>query len=238
MMKMMILASIAGVICGLGAFFAAEKYLQHGTLIKRASQKKSTDVEPGQKLSFRGTLAKSVQQFVLMLAGGVWSYLAAHVYGFSIAWMALVAIGWLLLTLAVIDARTYLLPDIFTLTGAPVALLISIFILNMDAHDVLLGAAAASGGLYLAQKIYFSVTHQIGAGLGDVKLLIMLGALVGLQGLPSMIFMSFSLASVWYLVGFLCSKRMRAAYIPLGPFLVAGTFLQLIFGDAVQRFVS
>ena len=238
MMNMMILASTAGILCGIGASCAAEKYIQHRTLNKRASQKARDLVGAEKKMPSQGAVVTWIQYLMLILAGGVWSCLVVQVYGLSLAWLALLGIGWLLLTLTAIDARTFLLPDVFTLTGAPLAFLTSIFILHMDAHDVFLGAVVASGGLYLAQKIYFLVTRQIGAGLGDVKLLIMLGALVGFQALPSMIFISFSLASVWYLVSFLGRKGMRTAYIPLGPFLVAGTFLQLILGDAVQRFVS
>jgi leader peptidase (prepilin peptidase)/N-methyltransferase len=111
----------------------------------------------------------------------------------------------LLLGLIFTDAETKLLPDQLTLPGLVVGMLFSLFVpvndlasqflpaaVNlpfgselvaplMSALDALLGAAVGAGFIYGAGAIYLRWRGMEGMGFGDVKLMAMVGAFVGIK---------------------------------------------------------
>ncbi|MFN7180813.1 prepilin peptidase [Hyphomonas sp.] len=94
------------------------------------------------------------------------------------------AFGWLLLALAAIDFRTFLLPDglnaaLLTLGAAMVAL--------TRPDDWALHAAGAALGfglLWSVETLYRRLRGRDGLGRGDAKLLGAIGAWVGITGIP------------------------------------------------------
>jgi leader peptidase (prepilin peptidase)/N-methyltransferase len=103
------------------------------------------------------------------------------------AWRTLIdAVAcFLLLGLAVMDAQTMLLPDSFTLTGIALAFVLRVFAPGAEyrGHIALVTAADAliAAALLLAVwAIYWLARRRQGIGLGDVKLLAMMAAFLGL----------------------------------------------------------
>ena len=115
-------------------------------------------------------------------------------------------LSFLLLGLTFTDAETHLLPDAMTLPGLAIAVLLSLFelvpgpafllfpihfqgtvtTLLLDTQlglrsllNALIGAAVGSGTLYCIAWIYRKLRHVDGMGLGDVKLMAMVGAFLG-----------------------------------------------------------
>ncbi len=73
-------------------------------------------------------------------------------------------------------------------------------------------------------------------GGGDIKLLAMIGAFLGWKGaLASLVLGSFAGSIVGIAVMILKGKNFKYA-IPFGPFLSAGAFCSLLFGDKLIRF--
>ncbi|PJI85627.1 prepilin peptidase [Luteimicrobium subarcticum] len=140
---------------------------------------------------------------------------------------AVVLVAFVSGPLAVVDARTRRLPDTITLPSiALTAILVVVpsLVAGQQAAAVraLVGAAAAAG-LHL-------VLWYVGAGigLGDVKLVALLGlplAWYGWSTLLGGLFVGYLLGGLWA-VGLVVTRRagMRAT-IPFGPFLVAGWFV-------------
>jgi leader peptidase (prepilin peptidase) / N-methyltransferase len=100
---------------------------------------------------------------------------------------------FLLLGLAVMDAETLLLPDLFTLPGLLAGLVFAA--LRPGLEDAgwgwktalqtvewsLLAAAVAAATLLSIAGVYWLVRRRMGMGLGDVKLMAMLAAWLGLR---------------------------------------------------------
>jgi leader peptidase (prepilin peptidase)/N-methyltransferase len=108
------------------------------------------------------------------------------------------AAGWavlcfLLLGLAAMDAETLLLPDLFTLPGLAAGIVFSALRPGLEggiwAHSAglraagwsLLSATVAAATLLLIAGAYWLVRRRMGMGMGDVKLVAMLGAWLGLS---------------------------------------------------------
>ena len=98
--------------------------------------------------------------------------------GGGVAAMGLSALVlWVLLALAVTDLLWFRLPDLLTATLAVLALIWAA--LFGDIITALIGAGIGAGAFWLLRVGYRAVRGREGLGLGDVKLMVGLGALSG-----------------------------------------------------------
>jgi leader peptidase (prepilin peptidase)/N-methyltransferase len=144
---------------------------------------------------------------------------------------------WLLLALALLDAEFFWLPDRLTYPGVVAGFLFSLvesFCIGHRSHDLLLdiwhrtlAIAGACAVILLIRLAYWIVRRQEGMGLGDAKLMAMLGAWIGLRSALESFFLAILLATfvafAWLGLLFLRNKAKGWATMPL-PF---GTFLCL-----------
>lgn len=126
-------------------------------------------------------------------------------FGFTLAALKCCVLGFLLLGLIFTDAETKLLPDKLTLPGLALGLIFSLLVPvndlamqllpgivslpvspNVSSHllsllDALLGAAVGASFIYGAGAIYLRWRGVEGMGFGDVKLMAMVGAFLGVR---------------------------------------------------------
>jgi leader peptidase (prepilin peptidase) / N-methyltransferase len=170
-------------------------------------------------------------------------YLAIFLHtGVSVAFLFLAAIVSMLIVLIYIDLDIQILPDVIDLPGIVVGLAMAALGVGASAPglvlaptllDSALGAAAGAGGLLLLREVYRLVRGIEGMGLGDVKMLAMLGAVVGWMPLLPLIFIA-SLAGA--LVGIavaIGSREGLQAAIPFGVFLGLAAFTVIFFGHTL-----
>ena len=135
-------------------------------------------------------------------------------------------LGWWLLTLGWIDARTFRLPDVLTLPLILAGLGEAAW---LEPASLTLRAAAAAGCfalLYLLSVTYRRLRGRDGLGLGDAKLLAAGGAWAGPTALPFLLFSAAVLALLYVLALRLAGTRLTAAAkIPFGPFIAMAIWL-------------
>jgi leader peptidase (prepilin peptidase)/N-methyltransferase len=135
------------------------------------------------------------------------------------------------LALLLIDAEFQLLPDAITLTGLAAGIALSFFSTVRTPLSAALGAGLGAGGLWLVAFVYEKVAGQEGMGLGDVKMLGMVGAFLG----PAGVLLTVLLASlVGSAVGLLLIAARRGGMkmaLPFGVFLSLGAVAALAFGE-------
>lgn len=152
---------------------------------------------------------------------------------FGPTWRAAAAalFGSLLLALAAIDYEHFLLPDLLTLTGLAAGLLIAAWAPWIELRDAALGAALGGGMLWLLAKGWVLLRHEEGMGLGDVKMLAMVGAFLGWQGvLVTVLLASFAGAALG--LALIASRRLDLkSRLPFGVFLAAGALVALFVGE-------
>lgn len=126
-------------------------------------------------------------------------------------------LGWLLLTLAVLDWRHFWLPDALTLPLAFLGLTLGLWVTDAALSDRLIGAAAGYGALLAVAMSYRVARGRDGLGLGDAKLMGALGAWFGWQALPFILLMAASLGLVAVLASLSVGRRVTAVTrVPLG----------------------
>jgi leader peptidase (prepilin peptidase) / N-methyltransferase len=214
-------------------------------------------------------------------------FLACYWYfGLTLSTLKFCAFGFLLLGLIFTDAETKLLPDKMTLTGlalglafslvVPVNDLVSQFLPGMvnlpfsddlsarlvSLLDALLGAAVGAAFIYGAGAIYLRWRGTEGMGFGDVKLMAMVGAFLGIKLTVLTIFTASIAGSVFGLMTVLIvwvkrthrfAKRLADAaaarrrawqsaqivyrnyQMPFGVFLGSMALVALFFGERFIR---
>ncbi|MCX5885387.1 MAG: prepilin peptidase, partial [Proteobacteria bacterium] len=87
-----------------------------------------------------------------------------------------------LLVITFIDLKYQIIPDVISLPGIGIGLLASLVLPSISFLDSLLGILVGGGSLLIISYTYYFLTKREGMGLGDVKLLAMIGAFLGWQG--------------------------------------------------------
>ncbi|HZP33080.1 MAG TPA: prepilin peptidase [Candidatus Acidoferrales bacterium] len=187
------------------------------------------------------------------LATGLLFVACYFAFGFSAEAVKWAVFAALLVVLTVTDLRERILPDKVNFVGLGLGLLLSLFTQPTDGTatwlanhffaypppepalsfaDALIGAGAASGLLWLVAEGYFRARGREGMGLGDVKMMAMAGAFLGLQRALLTILLGSLLGSVIGAVVISVGRKGRDFELPFGTFLGAGAILVVFFGSA------
>jgi leader peptidase (prepilin peptidase)/N-methyltransferase len=168
---------------------------------------------------------------------------------------------WLLVALAVFDAESLWLPDWITLPGIAFGFLFACAKATLDAlsplHDTVNrfeviryenGRAALSSfeGMLIAAALillirwtYWLVRRREGIGLGDAKLIAMLGAWLGLSGALLSFAIGVMLGAIFALVLLAVPAARRESdtwllsKLPLGTFLCIGGIISALWGQPI-----
>ena len=165
-----------------------------------------------------------------LLMGTSWAALAWY-FGPSVVLLEALVLFFLLWVLSVIDLETGLLPNLLTFPGIALGLIFSWWL--GDWQDGLIGAVAGYGIFWLVARAFLILTGREGMGYGDFKLLAMLGAFMGWQALPFIIFTSSLVGAVVGSVFLVLSKRGFRAEIPYGPYLALAGMAWFVWGGDI-----
>jgi leader peptidase (prepilin peptidase) / N-methyltransferase len=189
-----------------------------------------------------------VELLAALLAAGIWWRFVAGEPGEAVAirlarFSVYFAFAGALTVLSFIDLATQLLPDIITLPAIPI-----LFLAAFGAHgagwlDRLIGAVAGYLFFLTISELYYRVLKREGLGLGDGKLLAVIGAVLGWEALPFVVFVgSFTGAiislpiAIWQRRGTDATEArepLRRLQIPFGPFLALAALGYLFIGPAL-----
>lgn len=171
----------------------------------------------------------SWQYPLVELAMALLSLALADRFGLSLLFFGYFLFCAALLVIIFIDLHHQIIPDVISLPGIAVGFAFSLVNPLLTWQSSLLGVLAGGGSFYLVALGYYLCTRREGMGGGDIKLLAMLGAFLGWQSLPFVVFSS----ALTGLVAGLWAMRSQGlggrAVIPYGPFLALGGLLFLFF---------
>jgi len=140
-----------------------------------------------------------------------------------------------LIALGFIDYYHQLLPHEITWPAFALALIYAFFRKDMTFLQALLGAAAGAGFLLLVYGAYWLLRKKEGLGIGDVFMMLMVGAFLGwAQAFFTLILASFGGAIVGVFLLLARKKDLQTA-LPYGTFLAPAAFVALIWGEGIVR---
>lgn len=139
----------------------------------------------------------------------------------------------LMVALAAIDLELYLLPDRLTLPGLVAGLAIQPWFPGGDLASAAIGAAAGGGVLLAVWGAWYLLRHEEGMGLGDVKMLAMIGAFVGWKGAGVALLVAVAAGSLVGLAMIALRRAGRRSRLPFGVFLALGGLVALFWGRAL-----
>lgn len=173
----------------------------------------------------------SVRYPLVELATAALFFFCVHRWGATptgIAWCGFSAV---LLTLAMIDWDTTLLPDNLTLPLLWAGLLAAALQwTEVPLFDSVMGAAAGYLSLWTVYWGFKLATGKEGMGFGDFKLYAALGAWFGWQALVPLILLASVVGAVVGIAMKFSSGLREGGYIPFGPFLVGAGLIAMVFG--------
>jgi len=138
-----------------------------------------------------------------------------------------------LLVVTFIDLDHQIIPNVITLPGIPLMLLAGLAVPGVSLQEALLGLVVGGGSLYLVAWGYHAFTGKEGMGGGDIKLLAMIGALIGWKGVLFTIFISSAIGSMAGILVMLATRGSMKLKIPFGPFLSIGAILYVFLGQEI-----
>ena len=164
----------------------------------------------------------SLRYPLVELAGGALLALSVWQWGLTISAFSTVLFCYLMLVLALIDVDHRILPHVITLPGAVVGLALSFFDPRVAWLDALIGGFLGGGLLYFVAWAYLKLRRREGMGMGDVKMMLLVGSFVG-----SLVGSVIGVAMI-----FLSRKGWEYA-LPFGTFLAAAGILAAFRGPQI-----
>jgi leader peptidase (prepilin peptidase)/N-methyltransferase len=177
---------------------------------------------------------------VVELLTATLSAVVAWRFGVTIEAAAALAITWCLIALAGIDLDTQYLPDSITQPLLWAGLLASLASTQVPHQSLfpppataIIGAAAGYLSLWSVSQLFRLAMRKEGMGAGDFKLLAVFGAWLGWQRLLLIVLASASVGAVLGIALIVLRRHERSKPIPFGPFLAAGGWVAMLWGDAI-----
>ncbi len=194
---------------------------------------------------------------IVEILAGLFAFCLFNAFGpraESIAYFAFVAS---LIVIAFIDIDHRIIPNVISLGGIPIGFVASFLVHRgtmavfplpgmiaqacaylglplMTGHSFL-GIIIGGTSLWLVAHVYRLITKKTGMGMGDVKLLAMIGAFLGWEGVAFTIFMASTVGSVVGIAMAVYQKKNLKLKIPFGPFLTLGAITHVFFGPYLIR---
>jgi len=137
-----------------------------------------------------------------------------------------------------IDLEHFIIPDVVTFP-----LMVLGFIKSFDPNlnsmfpnYIISIVGGIFGYVIIWAIIYFykQVRKKEGMGLGDAKLLAVIGFWFGIQSIPFVIFFSSTIALISVVPALINKSKKMSSQIPFGPYIIAGNLLYLILQNKIN----
>jgi len=179
---------------------------------------------------------KISSQYVLVEIISALAFLTTYFFfGISLTTIFLIILILSFIIIFFIDLKHYIIPDILTLP-----MMVFGFLKSFDPNlnpifpnyiNSLIGGIIGYGIIWLLIIFYKKIRKKEGMGLGDAKLLAVVGFWFGWYVIPFIIFLSSSLALIFVIPDLLKKKKKLSSQIPFGPYIIIATLIFIVFKD-------
>jgi len=153
-------------------------------------------------------------------------------------WIIDLLIYWFLISTFIVifftDLRHQIVPDEVVYPAILIAFLFLITNYQLLITNYLLSAFGA--GLFFL--ILHLITRRKGMGLGDVKLAILMGLVLGFPKIIVALYLAFLTGALIGVILILARKKKFGEHIPFGPFLSGATIVALFWGEEIMKWFT
>jgi leader peptidase (prepilin peptidase)/N-methyltransferase len=142
-----------------------------------------------------------------------------------------------LLAIIFIDLYHKIIPDSISLPGIVLGFACSFINPVITWQESGIGLLVGGGVLYAVAAGYYLFTRREGMGGGDIKLLAMIGAFLGWQSLPFVIFGSSILGALVGIGAMAKQKKGGKTMIPYGPFLSFAALVYMFYRELINHYL-
>ncbi len=162
------------------------------------------------------------------------SALVIHQFGVTEVGISALLLVWTLIALAGIDFDTQLLPDRLTFPLAGLGLLVNSFGWFVSPVSAIWGLVGGYLALWVVTKLFALLKGIDGMGMGDFKLLAVLGAWLGASQLPLIILLSAAMGSVVGIYLYFKNNRQSLPFA-FGPYIAIAGIVALLYGTDISH---
>ena len=181
-------------------------------------------------------------QYVVVELLSIVSFVTIYlIYGFSFTTLLLIILSLAFIIIFFIDLKHFIIPDVITFPLMALGFIKS-FIPNLDPlfpYYVLslIGGIFGYGIIWGIIFFYKQVKKKEGMGLGDAKLLAVIGFWFGLDAVPFIIFLSSTIALISVAPDLIKKSKKMSTQIPFGPYIIAANLIFLLLEDKLKFFI-
>ena len=166
-------------------------------------------------------------------------FLIYFIYGVTTTTLFLIILSLCFIIIFFIDQKHFIIPNSLTFPLMILGLLKS-FDPNLNSLfpnyvNSLIGGLFGYGIIWFIIFFYKQVRKKEGMGLGDAKLLSVIGFWFGWIAIPFVVFISSIIALVYVIPSLIKKSKNMSSQIPFGPFIILGCILYIIFAEQYKN---
>jgi len=183
----------------------------------------------------------NLQYFLVELVSAISFVLIYYFYGVSITTLLLIILTIFFIIIFFIDIKHYIIPNELTFP-----LMFIGFVKSFDPNlnqslfpnyiNSLIGGLFGYSIIWLIIFFYKNLRKKEGMGLGDAKLIAVVGFWFGWFSIPFTIFISSFVALIFSVPSLLKKTRNMSTQIPFGPFIIIGCLIYVYFANYIKNF--
>ena len=182
----------------------------------------------------------SSQYFLVEFISAISFIIVYHLYGMSITTLLLIILSIFFIIIFFIDLKHFIIPNELTF---PLMLIgfVKSFEPNLNQTifpnyiNSLIGGVFGYLIIWLIIFFYKKVRNKEGMGLGDAKLMAVVGFWFGWASIPFTIFISSFVALIFSIPSLIKKNKNMATQIPFGPYIIIGCIIYVSFANQIKH---
>ena len=178
-------------------------------------------------------------QYIFVELISIFSFFSIYyLYGITLTTLLLMILSLSFIIIFFIDLKHFIIPNLITFPMMALGFIKS-FDPNLNSifpNYILsiLGGLFGYGIIWSITFFYKQIKKKEGMGLGDAKLLSVIGFWFGLKAIPFVIFLSSTIALISVIPDLIKKSKKMSSKIPFGPYIIVGTLVYLILEKKVD----
>ena len=181
----------------------------------------------------------SLQYLIVELISSVSFVTIYYFFGLTFTTLLLLILSVFFIIIFFIDLKHFIIPNVLTFP-----LMIIGFIKSFDPNlnqtifpnyiNSLIGGLFGYSIIWLIIFFYKKIRKKEGMGLGDAKLMAVIGFWFGWVSIPFTIFISSVVALILVIPSLINQSRKMSSEIPFGPYIIIGCILYVTFANQIK----